>query len=105
MKDWRSVPVDELRAWARDEAECTSLRALAARVGIGRTTLQHFIDSDTHTHPRIRRKIALACMGASTVDGALDVLVAPLPPEVQPDARAALLGLVDELYQAHGVVR
>jgi hypothetical protein len=104
-RDWRDVPVEWVRAWARDESERTSLRDLAERADIGRTTLQKFITGATNPHPRIRRALTLLYLKdkASAVDSALDALTANLPDEARPEARAQISGLVARLHEAHEV--
>lgn len=46
------MPVDELRRYTRHHRKRPSQRAVAAGIGIGRTTLNRFVTGETH--PRIR---------------------------------------------------
>lgn len=104
-REWRDVPVETVRAWARDEAERTSLRALAGRAGLGRTTVQKFITAMTSPHPRIRRALTLLYLGdtASAVASALRALTANLPDDAKPQAQADIGDLVVRLHAAHHV--
>lgn len=103
-REWRAVPLETVRAWLEDEAERTSLRAVAERVGLGRTTLQKFIAAETNPHPRVRRAFTLLYLGAasSAVDSALDALTAGLPDDAKPRARVAVTELLVRLHQAEG---
>lgn len=58
-RDYRRVPVEDLRRFAQDETELTSIRHVAAEVGIGRTTLHKFVAGETMPHPRVRRLLAM----------------------------------------------
>lgn len=100
--DWRAVPIETVRAWVRDEAEASSLRLVARRAGLGRTTLKKFIDGETSPHPRIRRSLTLLYL-SSVADAALDVLTANVPDQAKAEARGALLELVARLHTAEGV--
>jgi transcriptional regulator with XRE-family HTH domain len=104
MNEHRSVPLDVLREWARDEAERTSLRSLASRVGMGRTTLAKFIAGATTPHPRVRRAVALAYL-AGRPDPLVDALawiLGGLPDEAQSNARLRLLDAVADVYRSAG---
>jgi hypothetical protein len=56
---FRNIPLEVLREFVRTQSEETSIRQVAADIGLGRTTLHSFINAETTPHPRIRRKIAL----------------------------------------------
>lgn len=110
--DHKSVPLDVLREFTREEAERTSLRHVAARVGLGRTTVQKFVAGETTPHPRVRRRLALwylseqaAASGGAAAEAygaALDVLVGPLPPALRRATALALVDAVEQAYAAHG---
>jgi hypothetical protein len=59
VTDHRKVPLEVLREFTRDQAELTSLRAVADDAGVGRSTLHKFVQAGTHPHPRTRRLLAL----------------------------------------------
>lgn len=100
MKDHRSVALEALRDFVRAEVERTSIRELAARIGIGRTTLHSFVGEETTPHPRVRRLLGLWYLKwieiADEIDavrpytGALETLVAG----VSDVERAATVGRV-----------
>lgn len=109
--DHRSVPVEDIRELARDQAELSSLRVVAEQVGLGRTTLHKFISGNTMPQPRVRRLLALWYLRQTGVisseeheaelrtrSAALKVLLSGVPTGQMKDARSALL---DELEQAH----
>lgn len=83
----RSIPLAVLRQYARAAAERASVRSVAERIGIGRTTLNYFISGDTNRnpHPRVRRKVALwyvSDTGGVEVDAdACESLLRVIPPE------------------------
>lgn len=111
--DHRAVPVETLREFARDRAELTSVRQVAAEVGLGRTTLHNFISEDTTPHPRVRRLLALwylrekekeqAGFSPETYTSALGVLFGDLPPQDRAQAMATLLQSVVAMYENMGV--
>ncbi|MBB4635934.1 hypothetical protein FHS01_001950 [Longimicrobium terrae] len=103
--DWRAVPIETVRAWVRDEADASSLRLVARRAGLGRTTLKKFIGGETSPHPRIRRSLTLLYLSSvpSVADAALDVLTANVPDQARAGARGALLELLARLHTAEGV--
>lgn len=104
----RAVPVEDLRRFARDQAELTSIRQVAAEVGLGRTTLHKFIAGETMPHPRIRRLLALWYLrrhvpaaddaAVRPYRSALDVLLSGLPDEARPRAASDVL---DVLARGH----
>ena len=77
-KSYRRIPVDVLREFYIDQVELSSLSQLAARAGLGKTTLQSFV-AGAKPHPRTRRILALYYLAAQDVgprEDALDVLTA-----------------------------
>jgi hypothetical protein len=109
----RDIPLPVLREWARTQTEITSLREVAARVDIGRTTLAKFIRAETTPHPRIVRRIGLLYLREPTaaarpsvrLEAATDAvraLVAGLPAPARPGAVPAILSFVVELYARAG---
>lgn len=109
----RDIPLPVLREWARTQSEITSLRDVAVRVDIGRTTLAKFIRGETTPHPRIVRRIGLLYLGEPTAaarpsvspeaaTSAVGALLAGLPAPAQPEAVPAILSFVVELYARTG---
>lgn len=106
--DHRAVPIDTLREFARDAAERSSLRHVAAEVGVGRTTLQNFIQAGTSPHPRVKRLLGLwylrekarldARAEAESYSAALETLVSGFPGERRSAARATLLEMVERMH-------
>lgn len=113
VTDYRAVPLDALREFARDQSERTSLRQVAATSGVGRTTLHKFLQGETTPHPRIRRLLALwylrersAVLDAVVLEaysGALELLLGALPEESREGAWKDMLDLLNHVYQASGV--
>ncbi|HEY0017603.1 MAG TPA: hypothetical protein VGC13_14930 [Longimicrobium sp.] len=110
--DHRSIPVHTLREFARDRAELSSVRQVAAEVGLGRTTLHNFISADTTPHPRVRRLLALWYLREKEIEesrvadegysAALDILLAGIPEAERASARAELLERIAALHAAFG---
>jgi AcrR family transcriptional regulator len=105
LTDHRAVPVETLREFARDRAELTSVRQVAAEAGLGRTTLRNFLTRGTTPHPRVRRLLALWYLGEKAKEqkpflpedyvSAFDILLDGLPDDHRARAAAALVeGLV-----------
>lgn len=111
--DFRSVPLETLRAFVREESERTSVRQVAEAVGVGRTTLQNFIHGETSPHPRVKRRLATWYLAETeraaadrtedTYAAALDVLVAGLPEEPREQARATLVEILERVHALLGV--
>ncbi|MBV9109638.1 MAG: hypothetical protein JO306_09560 [Gemmatimonadetes bacterium] len=75
-KAYRTIPEDVLREFYRDQIELSSLKEVAARAGIGRTTLHSFMNGSS-PHPRTRRLLGLYYLrlqGTVRYDEALRVL-------------------------------
>lgn len=115
VMDHRAVPVEALREFARDRAELSSVRQVAAEVGLGRTTLHNFISADTTPHPRVRRLLALwylrekekekegTAVSPETYTAALAILLRGIPAEQQAQARAALVERIAAIHANAGV--
>jgi AcrR family transcriptional regulator len=111
--DHRAVPVETLREFARDRAELTSVRQVAAEAGLGRTTLRNFLTRDTTPHPRVRRLLALWYLSEkakaqkpfSQEDyvSAFDILLEQLPDDHRARATAALVEELVATYVNAGV--
>lgn len=110
--DHRAVPVEVLREFVRDQAELSSVRQLAAEIGLGRTTLHSFVTGETTPHPRVRRLIALWYLqkmeqssGSDAVKpyaAALEILLADLPAERRSSAKQELVELLTQTHSAEG---
>jgi DNA repair protein RadC len=58
--EWMAVPLEELRAFITERTDRTSIRAVAASLGLGHSTLALFVNGKTkRPHPRLRRPLAL----------------------------------------------
>ena len=98
MKDYRTIPVDVLRDFARTQTEVTSIRQVAEDVGISHSALHKFVLGRTAPQPRVRRLLGLWYLEvvdtAHVIDvarpfaSALDTLLVGVP-EAQRDATAA----------------
>ncbi len=109
--DYRSIPLDVLREAAGEASTVSSVRALADTLGLGRTTLQNFIQGDTHPHPRVRRLVAEWYLRQTQpaepgsfeeFDAALDVLLRDLKAKHATPARSAILALLETLHRVTG---
>lgn len=104
-RDYRIVSVEAIRRLAQDETELTSIRRVAAEVGLGRTTLHKFVAGETMPHPRIRRLLALWYLrrqGQPAHDdpvqpyaAALEVLLACVPDDDRASAAADVLNVLE----------
>jgi hypothetical protein len=114
VTDHRSVPLDVLRDFVRSQAELTSLRQVAAEVGLGRTTLHSFINGETTPHPRVRRMLGLWYLQkldqAPDIDvarpyvSALDILLAEVPEDRRRAAQESMLDLLATSHSEAGEV-
>lgn len=59
MRDYRTIPLDVLRDFARSCSEETSIRIVAREVGVGRSTAYGFITGNKNPQPRVKRLFAL----------------------------------------------
>jgi hypothetical protein len=91
MQDYRNIPLDVLRDFARVRSEMTSIREAAAEVGIGHSTYHKFIHARTKPQPRIRRLVGLWYLAKAAE--------APDVDAVRP-YRAALAALLSDLPDA-----
>ena len=100
----RAIPLEAMRTFALTEAGRTSLRVLAERVGVGRTTLRGFLYDGRKPHPRVRRLLALWYVreaGAVEVD-ACERLLSALPADRRHDALAELRAFLVEWRRTYG---
>lgn len=110
--DHRSVPLDILRDFVRSQAELSSLRQVAAEIGVGRTTLHSLINGETNPHPRVRRLLGLwylqKLQQAPDIDvarpyaAALEILLSEVPDDRRRAAQESLLDLLAQTHAASG---
>lgn len=110
--DHRAVPLEVLRDFVRSQAELSSIRQVAAEVGLGRTTLHSFINEETNPHPRVRRLLGLWYLQkleqAPDIDvarpyvSALEILLSEVPEERRRAAQQSLLELLTETHAEAG---
>lgn len=96
----RAIPLETLRAFVLAESERFSLRDVAERSGIGRTTLHHFAYGTTKPHPRNLRLLALYYTreASPAADAsACEVLLSAVPADRRAGAVAELLAFVRDL--------
>lgn len=108
MKDYRAVPIEVLRDFARTQTEISSIRSVAQEVGLGRSTLHKFILGRTSPQPRVRRLLGLWYLQkveqahdmdvARPYAAALEILLSEIPHERR---RAAEQGVLEVLTQVH----
>lgn len=110
-RDYRAVPVDTIRRFAQDQAELTSIRQVAAEIGLGRTTLHKFVAGETMPHPRVRRLLALWYLRRSgqpagreealqPYASALEILLAGVPDAARDQAAGEVLDVIARGYAA-----
>ena len=110
--DYRTVPLEVLREFARGQAELTSIRLVAEDAGVGRSTLHKFITAGTMPHPRVRRLLALWYLrrleGVDETElvrpyvSALETLVGDVPEPSRGRVTTDVLDSVDRGYSASG---
>lgn len=110
--DYRSVPVEVLREFARTQAELSSIRTISEDAGIGRSTLHKFITAGTTPHPRVRRLLALWYLrrmsGLDELElvrpyvAALDVLFGDVADPARVRATRSVLDSVERAYAEVG---
>jgi hypothetical protein len=112
-RDYRAVPVEAMRRFAQDQAELTSIRQVAAEIGLGRTTLHKFVVGETMPHPRVRRLLALWYLrrhGHAADDdaavrpyaAALQILLGDVPEDARERATAEVLDVLERGYTVAG---
>lgn len=96
-------PIAEIRDYAQEKAELTSLRILAKEIGLGHSTLHNFVGGAA-PHPRVRRKL-LDWYRVSTGDladhhavQAIRVLLEEMTPARQEHAAGVILNQLERLY-------
>jgi hypothetical protein len=114
-RDYRSVPVEELRRFVQDQSELTSIRQVAAEIGVGRTTLHKLVAGETMPHPRVRRLIGLWYLrrtrearqqkSIGPYAAAMEILLSSLPDDARRAAAAELLELLEKGYEESGAER
>jgi transcriptional regulator with XRE-family HTH domain len=107
--DHRAVPLEVLRDFVRSQTELSSIRQVAAEVGLGRTTLHSFVNGETNPHPRVRRVLALWYLQeleqAPDIDvarpyvSALEILLADVPEEKRREAQQSLLEFLEQTHE------
>jgi hypothetical protein len=102
----RRVPLATLRGRARRACERRSVRAVAAEMGVGRTTLRNFVYEGTTPHPRVRRLVALWFVSQpadrEVEEDACEILLAAVPAASRALAQEELIIFVKELHQQYG---
>lgn len=113
MKDYREVPLDVLRDFARSQTELSSIRTVAQEVGVGRSTLNKFVLGRTIPQPRVRRLLAVWYLKkvdeAEDIDvarpyaAALDILLSAIPDEKRSEAEQRFLGSLAQMHSRAGI--
>jgi transcriptional regulator with XRE-family HTH domain len=112
MEDHRAVRMEVLQDFVRTQAELSSIRQVAAEVGLGRTTIHAFVNGESNPHPRVRRTLALWYLQKSAeapdIDvarpyaAALGILLAALPESDREAGTAVLLEALEALHAGAG---
>lgn len=103
---WRDVAVAAVREFAKDAVEASSIRDVAAHIGIGHSTLANFLNG-ANPHPRIRRRLGewyLLQLGDTSIPAAaLAALTRSLPADALEPARRAILAALEKAHNDAGV--
>lgn len=112
MKDYRAVPIEVLRDFARTQTEISSIRGVADEVGLGRSTLHKFILGRTTPQPRVRRLLGLWYLEkveqAHDIDvarpyaAALEILLSEIPHERRGAAEQDVLEMLARVHTPAG---
>jgi hypothetical protein len=113
VKDYRAIPVEVLRDFARSQAEATSIRNVADEVGLSHSALHKFILGRTNPQPRARRLLGLWYLQkveqAHDIDvarpfaAALDILLSEFPSEQRPEAEQGIIQMLAKIHASAGV--
>jgi hypothetical protein len=112
VKDYRTIPVDVLRDFARAQTETTSIRDVSDQIGLSHSALHKFVTGRTDPQPRTRRLIGLWYLEridtahdldvARPYAGALDTLLAGLPEAQRSGTQSKVLVDLAGGYEAAG---
>lgn len=95
----------EVRRYASDLANRSSLRTVAATVRLGHSTFHNFLEGAT-PHPRVRAALGAWYMREMGDNGAariaLDALVEPFAPERRGRLRMELLSVLEQGFREAG---
>jgi hypothetical protein len=113
VKDYRTIPVEVLRDFARAQTETTSIRDVSDQIGVSHSALHKFVTGRTDPQPRTRRRIALWYLEridtahdldvARPYAGALNTLLAGLPEAQRSGTETRVLADVAEGYADAGM--
>jgi hypothetical protein len=105
----RAQEIETVRAYARDRAEQTSVRAVAKETGLGPSTVHNFLHGVV-PHPRVRRALVhwyWTRMGGDAViiavQAALAELCGRVPAPLQLRTRYGLLDVIEGAYVESGL--
>lgn len=104
------APIEAIRAAAEAAVEATSLRSVAAQIGLSPTGLRNFLQGRSPYSATVRKLNAWYLKHAAqrhaftdeVVEAAFAVLLEGLPEEARPSAAQRVLGALDEGHrEAH----
>lgn len=112
MKDYRGIPTEVLRDFARSQAEASSIRSVADEVGLSHSALHKFVTGRTNPQPRVRRLLGLWYLEkveqAHDIDvarpyaAALDILLSEIPHDRRRAAEQEVLSLLAQVHTPAG---
>lgn len=115
MEDYRSIPVEVLRDFARVQAEITSIRRAADEVGLSHSAFHNFALGRTAPQPRVRRLLGLWYLrkqkelpGIDLIrpyTAALTILLSAVPEPYRANAETETVGALCSIYEECGVPR
>lgn len=112
MKDYRGIPTEVLRDFARSQTEASSIRSVADEVGLSHSALHKFVTGRTNPQPRVRRLLGLWYLEkveqAHDIDvarpyaAALEILLSEIPHERRGAAEQEVLSMLAQVHTPTG---
>lgn len=112
MKDYRAIPTEVLRDFARSQTEASSIRSVAEEVGLSYSALHKFITGRTNPQARVRRLLGLWYLQkvdqAHDIDvarpyaAALEILLSDIPQEQRGAAEKSVLEMLAQVHAPAG---
>jgi hypothetical protein len=112
VKDYRGIPTEVLRDFARSQTEASSIRSVADEVGLSHSALHKFVTGRTNPQPRVRRLLGLWYLEkveqAHDIDvarpyaAALEILLSEIPHERRSAAEQDVLNMLALVHTPTG---
>lgn len=112
MRDYRGIPTEVLRDFARSQTEASSIRSVADEVGLSHSALHKFVTGRTNPQPRVRRLLGLWYLDkveqAHDIDvarpyaAALEILLSEIPHDRRGAAEQEVLSMLAQVHTPAG---